>query len=470
MSKSLRRFRIETVLESLATPVFVLNPARVLVFFNAGCEQLTGWSAHDVLGRECVFATSPDRASLEALTGALCPPPEVLRGEHHPVAKFFAHKETGQNAARMVHYFPLVTSNEVTSIIGVITEVPRPKPTADTSLITQVHAELAALRQELRMRSGLKSLIAKSLPMQRVVDQINAARRSMVAVAISGEPGTGKEQVARAIHYESEFAAKTFVPIDCERLPAREVRDAVARLVESDWNEMTPIAAMHPGCIYLRAVDHLPRDLQQRFVDFTHSERGAAFRQRARLIVSSNDSLQSRLDQDQISEEFFFLVSGLQIELPPLRQRLGELRLFAQLFVEECNRSRKQQVSGLAADVCPLLEAYNWPGNLDELRQVITDAHSACAPLTQVTAAHLPFRFRTGLDAQSLAPGPSQVFEPLSTLLERVEREQIEAALRQAGSNKAKAAKLLGITRHSLYRRMEVLGLEHQNDDASDSQ
>lgn len=469
MSKSLRRFRIDAALESLATPLFVLTPARMLVFFNAGCEQLTGWSAQDVVGRECVFATSPDRTSLEALTGALCPPPEVLRGEHHPVAKFFTHKETSQNSARMVHYFPLNQGGELSSIVGIITDVPKPKSGAETSLITQVHAELAALRQELRSKSGLKSLIARSLPMLRVVEQINAARRSLVTVAITGEVGSGKEQVARAIHYESDFAAKTFVPIDCLRLPAHEIRDAILRLVESDWNEMTPIAAMHPGCIYLHSVERLPRDLQQRLIDFARSERGAAFRQRARLIVGTNESLSKHLADELISEEFFFFVTGLQIEVPPLRQRLSELRLLAQFFVEECNRSRKEQVSGLAPDVWPLLETYNWPGNLDELRQVITEAHRACAPQTQIGLTHLPFRFRTGLDAQALGPAPSQVYEPLEQHLARVEREQIEEALAQSRFNKAKAAKLLGITRHSLYRRMEVLGLADQNTDEPES-
>lgn len=459
MAKVGRRFRIETALESTACPVFIVNAAREVVFVNGGVTELTGWKGADVLGSKCSFTSSSDRASLESLTGALCPPQEAFHGEHVCVAKFFVHHQTGNSLARLVHFFPLAIDASVRSVMGIVTALPKAKSLVETLPLSQVHAELASLRHELRSRFGTKSLVARTACMQRVLEQVMAAQRSMVSVALCGEDGSGKEQVARAIHYESELGSKTFVPIDCRRLPPREVEDSLNRLMASDWTEMTPIAAMHPGCLFLKCVNHLTRDLQARIVSFLHTEQGVEFRRRVRLIVSLDDDPSLCLEQEQLTEDFFFAVSGLRIDLPPLRSRLPELRVLSQLFLEECNRVGNHQITGIASDVWTLLESYGWPGNLNELRQVMVEAHAAAKASTKIETSHLPFRFRSGLDAQSIAPHVSRTFEPIEQLLSRVEREHIEGALEFAKSNKALAAKLLGITRHSLYRRMEAVGL-----------
>lgn len=453
-----RRVKIEEALSGTTTPVFAVDAERRILFFNSGCEELTGWPVEDVRWQTCHFASDVDRTSVAALTGTLCPPPESFLGEAHSVPKFFVHKTSGVSAARMIHFFPLSGPAGVEFVLGVVTEVPQPRITVESSVVGQMHAELASLRHSLRARFSLKSMIAKSNAMLRVLDQINAARQSLVTVSVSGPPGSGKEHVARAIHYESKFAGKAFVPLDCWHLPAHEIRESVIRIIESDWAEMTPIASLQPGAIYLKHADRLPRELQQRLVDFLSTDRGAAFRSRVRLMISSDSDLLIALHDGRVSEDFYFRVTGLKIELPPLRERLAEIRVLAQHFVEDRNRSGEKQITGISADVWSQLEEYNWPGNLDELRQVISDAHTACLR-TVIGSDHLPFRFRTGLDAQTQSPTKPTTIEPLDELLSRVERQQIEAALKQANFNKTLACKWLGISRVSLYRRMETLGI-----------
>ena len=462
-----RRVKIEEALNGTTTPLFAVDADRRILFFNRGCEDLTGWLVEDVRWQTCHFASDADRTSVAALTGTLCPPPESFLGEAHSVPKYFTHQTTGASAARMIHFFPLIGPAGVEFVLGVVTDVPQPRISVEASVVGQMHAELASLRHSLRARFSLKSLIAKSNAMLRVLDQINAARQSLVTVCLSGPSGSGKEHVARAIHYESTFAGKAFVPLDCLHLPAHEVRESVIRVIESDWAEMTPIASLQPGAIYLKHVDRLPRELQQRLVEFLDTERGAAFRSRVRLIVSSESDLLTSLQDGRLTDDFYFRATGLKIELPPLCERVAEIRVLAQHFVEDCNRTRDRQITGISPDVWPQLEEYNWPGNLDELRQVITDAHTACQR-TVIGSDHLPFRFRTGLDAQAQSPIRPTTIEPLDELLTRVERQQIEAALKLASFNKTLACKWLGITRPVLYRRMETLGIADPTSEAGE--
>lgn len=425
---------------------------------NSGCESLTGWMLTDVMGNVCEFRSAGDASSIETLTGTLCPPQETLDGESRHVPRYFVHRDTGRTNPRMVHFYPLGSDDRIDFVIGVVTAIEPSPPHAETRIVTQVHAELAALRHSLRQQYGTDSILSTSAAMRRVIDQVRAARQSRVAVHISGEKGTGKEHIARAIHYPSDLGQQAFVPIQCRTMPARELHEAIRRLVEADWGERLPIAALQPGCVFLNDVDALPRDVQQRLVDFIGSPRGTAFRNSVRLISASRENLQQARASELLSDEFYFLITPLQIQLPPLRERIDDLAILAQHFLEQRNHDRGRQASGFSAEVRAQFEEYNWPGNLDELDEVIYEALlNSEGPV--IRADHLPFRLRTGLDAQRLGPLPDGPIEALEPLLERVERDQIQRALEQTGGNRTKAARLLKITRPSLYRRMETLGL-----------
>ncbi len=455
---SRKKIRFEAAINAVDSPVFLVDAQRRVVFLNEGCQTLTGWTLPEVVGSVCEFASSGDAGSIEALTGALCPPQETIDGEHRDVVRQFVHRTSGQTVSRMVHFYPLDTDGQADFVMGIVTEIPTRPTGADTRIVTQVHAELAALRHALRQRYGAGSILTKNVSMKRVIDQVEAARRSRATVHICGEKGTGKEHIARTIHYTSDLGQQAFVPIQCRLMPPRELHEAIRRLVEADWGERLPIAALQPGCVFLDDVDTLPRDVQQRLVDFVASPRGADFRKNVRLLSSSHVGLEVARTDERISDDFYYLVTSVQIELLPLRQRMDDLKILAQHFLEQRNHDRSKQVTGFSAEVWSQFEEYNWPGNLDELDEVIYEALcNSDGPV--IRADHLPFRLRTGLDAQRLGPVSDGPIEALEPLLQRVERELIERALEQAKGNKTMAARLLKITRPSLYRRMETLGL-----------
>ncbi len=460
---SRKKIRFEAAINAVDSPVFLVDSHRRIVFLNDGCQKLTGWTLTEVVGSVCEFASSGDAGSVEALTGSLCPPQETIDGEPRDVVRQFVHRKSGQTVSRMVHFYPLDTAGQADFVIGIVTEIPTNAQSADTKIVTQVHAELAALRHALRQRYGENSILTKNVSMKRVIDQVAAARRSRATVHIRGEKGTGKEHIARTIHYTSDLGQQAFVPIQCRLMPPRDLHEAIRRLVEADWGERLPIAALQPGCVFLDDVDTLPRDVQQRLVDFVNSPRGADFRKNVRLLSSSRVGLEDARTDEQISDEFYYLLTSVQIELLPLRQRMGDLKILAQHFLEQRNHDRSKQVTGFSAEVWSQFEEYNWPGNLDELDEVIYEALcNSEGPV--IRADHLPFRLRTGLDAQRLGPISDGPIEALEPLLQRIEREQIERALKQAKGNKTLAARLLKITRPSLYRRMETLGVSDSDE------
>jgi PAS domain S-box-containing protein len=447
------------MLNLVASPCFVIDADRRLVFANSGCEQLTGWSTGDLLGRVCELTSGNATKDIESATANLAPPQEVLRGERLQVPRYFVHRETGRSVAQLVHFFPLTDDGEVLLVLGIVTDVPPTRPTTPSSIVTEVHAELAALRHQLRQRYGRDSIVSQAPSMRRVFEQIDIAVRSQSIVHFTGESGTGRQHVARAIHYSDEFGQRPFVPLNCQQLTDDELSGALQRMIETGWSEVSGGATLQPGTVFLAEIDHLPRDLQSRLADFLTSDRAAAFREKCRLMTSSTEPPQALLAAGRLTDELYYLMTCLQIELPSLRSRLIDLRVLGQSFVEQCNRGSERQVTGFSEEVWRQLEAYNWPGNLEELREVIQESHQACDG-SIISTAHLPFRFHSGVDAQSLGPSPDAPLEPLDNLLARVEREHVLEALDRARGNRAKAAKLLGISRPSLYRKLESLGLD----------
>ncbi|WP_299462964.1 helix-turn-helix domain-containing protein, partial [uncultured Gimesia sp.] len=177
-----------------------------------------------------------------------------------------------------------------------------------------------------------------------------------------------------------------------------------------------------------------------------------------RLITASSLSLPELLDRELLLPEFYFLITTMEIKVPPLRERRADLELLAQHFLENENRYQEKQVSGFAPGVLSQFQDYFWPANLDELTKVIQAAFQATSTLL-ITQESLPLRLKTGIDARMLGPALSSAIKPLEETLHQVESEQIILALEQSKNNRTEAARLLGLTRAKLYRRMEALDI-----------
>ncbi|MFM9965915.1 MAG: sigma 54-interacting transcriptional regulator [Planctomycetaceae bacterium] len=458
----MKKSRLETWLKGSATPVFLVSASRRVLFFNTGCEQLTGWTADEIVGDVVEFASDAEPQSLRALSTALCPPPESLAGRTLDVPVFLPMKSGGQTG-KLVRFIPLRdVQDRVTSVLGLISPLPTPPLDQPQPLSLRYHAELSTLRWSLRQRYGWKTVIAQSPLMRRVLEQVGLARLSAVPVHFVGPRGVGKEHLARAIHQEGESPVGSFVPLDCRQSPV-SLLQTLKRLLQPEADDM-PVGALQPHTLFLSDVEQLPRDVQERLLEEYQSVGSQVARRMPlpRLMSSSTERLADAVEDERLLPELGLLLTTLTIEVPSLRDRGDDLMPLAQAFLEASNRGADRQLGGFADSVWPQLREYGWPGQLDELSLVVQEARERCtAPLIGLN--DLPLRFRAGLEAQSLGPLQRAVDEPpippLEEHLADIERDLIRRALKKAKRNKTLAAKLLQIQRPVLYRRMEVLGI-----------
>lgn len=442
--------RLEVWLKDTDLPLFVLNAQRRLVFFNHGCERLTGWTAADVLGQVCDYLSEPDSHVPAALLAALAPPPEAWLGRPVSAPANVSSREA-EPPPRVIHFYPLTDDDQsVKAMLGVIAAVPETVAVERVPITQRLHAELASLRQSIRRRFGEGTLIGRSPVMQRAFGQIKLAQPSSASVLFVGEAGVGKEHLARTLHYQGALGKRAFVPLDCRRAATEDLEATLARMRDDQQTDV-----LRAGAVYFSHVDSAPADFQRALIEWLATNTGP---NAARVLAGSTRPLEPLVNAESFSRELYFALTTLVIEVPPLRERLEDLELLAQYFLEELNRHAPQQVGGFKDDVWRQFHRYSWPGNVAELRAVITEARGACTA-TLIADEHLPFRFRAGVGSQAIGPTIRPRPEPLDPLLERVEREQIELALTECRQNKARAADLLGITRPRLYRRMELLGI-----------
>jgi DNA-binding NtrC family response regulator len=313
-----------------------------------------------------------------------------------------------------------------------------------------LHEQIRIFQHQAAARGRLDRLVGESPAIRRVRAQVALAAESEANVLIVGPAGSGRQLVAEAIHYgERAESSGSLIPLACSVLGADLIRSTVAALASRE-----PSAGEGGrGTLLLNVADQLPMEVQ--------AEMARALSARLfplRSIATASESLVEMARGGQYRDDLASLLSTVVIELPPLRERRGDLAMLAQLFLEEVNSRSDKQVAGFSSEALDRLDGYSWPGNLDELARLVAEAHDR-AETPQITAGELPDRIRLAADAGARPSLPEETIE-LDELLGRIERELIRRAMSRAKGNKARAARLLGMTRPRLYRRLVQLGLE----------
>lgn len=312
-------------------------------------------------------------------------------------------------------------------------------------------ANLIELRQRRVEHFRLDAWTSPLPAMHRLVEQARLASQVMVPVLLVGEAGTGKQTLARTIHYLSPRGAGACALLDCQYVPAAAL---AALLFGSERRDVGPSGREYLAAIYLREPAYLPRDVQLRLYEMMRD----ASADGPRIFAGCTVPPCSAVREGRMLEELACALSTLTIELVPLRERLADLPALVERLLERAGAGREGRITSLSADVWGLLRNYSWPGNLRELYDVL---RIACAHAVgeQLRAVDLPAELRRSVQREQMPSRSAEQALPLEQLLEEAERRLIQLALQRAGGRKARAARLLSIPRPRLWRRMLKLGI-----------
>lgn len=303
-----------------------------------------------------------------------------------------------------------------------------------------------------------KYLEGRSEASRQLYDYVRLVAPTPMSVLILGASGTGKEYVARRIHELSARKDKPFFALDCGAIP----KDVAASeffghkkgaFTGADADKRGAFEVANGGTLFLDEVGNLSYDvqvqllraLQERCIRPVGGDR--ELKVDIRLVCATNENLEQAVAEGRFREDLYHRINEFTIYMPQLRERGNDIFLFADLFIRQANAELQRQVDGLDAVAAELLVQYSWPGNLRELNNVMKRA-VLLARGRQITAAELQ---------QAMGPVRQNAVPTLHDAAD--ERQRIEEALRQTGGNKAKAARLLGIDRKTIYNKMEKWGM-----------
>jgi two-component system response regulator HydG len=359
-----------------------------------------------------------------------------------------------------------------------------------TSVLTRasrrLHFDMESrqLRERLRNQTGLGGLIGTSPEMEKVYRILSKVAHSTHPVLILGESGTGKEMVARSIHMNGPHASKPFIPVDCGSLVPTLIESELFGYVKGAFTGANRskeglLSAADGGTVFLDEIGELPMDLQAKLLRALQEKEvrpvGAthAVPISARVLAATNRDLSAMVVQGTFRKDLYFRLSVVNLKLPPLRDRRNDIPVLAAHFLERLHRETGAS-HVFSEEAIRLMTEYDWPGNVRELENAI---ERACAlssgPILHM--ADLPtqlqdFRIHNKQEAQANAvhdefdrpmlSGPA----PIVSIAD-MEREAILGTIRQLNGDKLMAAKLLGIGKTTLYRKLKEYGIADAPDD-----
>ncbi len=321
----------------------------------------------------------------------------------------------------------------------------------------ELDQENRILREQLRSRPGFGGLTGVSPKMQRVYRLIEKVAQHNYPVLILGESGTGKELVARSIHFSGPRRNKPFVPVDCSALVPTLIESELFGYVKGAFtgaqhSKQGLLEAAGEGTLFLDEIGDLPVDLQAKLLRALQEREikpvGSTERVgvRARVIAATNRDLETAIRSGSFRQDLYFRLNVVQIKLPPLRERRSDLPLLVNTFLEKFGDPQRQ-VRTISEDAMRRLMAYDWPGNVRELENAVERAVAlGSGPILHV--GDLPSNL------QNTESGRLPEQDELVPL-EELERRAIFRALRETAGDKLAAARMLGIGKTTLYRKLK---------------
>jgi two-component system response regulator HydG len=331
----------------------------------------------------------------------------------------------------------------------------------------RLHSEVKRLRAAVGQAGWGEDILGTSTVVKELRSVLERVATTEATVLITGETGTGKEVVARTLHHHSKRRNENFVAVNCSALPEALLESELFGHVKGAFtdarsNRSGLFIEAHKGTLFLDEIGEMPlgtqvkllRALEERTVRPVGGDGEVSFD--ARIIAATNRDIELAVQEGSFREDLFYRLNIVQVDLPPLRARGGDILLLAQHFLTQFAAAGNPGVVGISQLAAEKLLAYSWPGNIRELRNAIERA-VALARFDHIGVEDLPERIRT-FEARHVVVAGDDLEELVS--LEEVEKRYILKVLQVAGGNKSLAAKQLGVGRRTLYRKLGEYGVE----------
>ena len=421
---------LEDILDNLTEGIIAHDKERRILFFNRAAEKITGYSREEVLGKDCH----------EAFGGPFCGGrcsfqeghPDSLDHLSYPLNILTRHGEP-----RRIEMSVSGMNDNTGGFVGVI---------ASFRDVT----DLIALKIQLGDLKDFSGIIGRDPKMLQIYKQIQDMAANDYPVHISGETGTGKELVAAAIHNESRRGGSPFVPINCGALPEGVLESELFGHVKGAFtgavrDKKGRFELANSGTLFLDEVTDLPRVVQAKLLrvlqEGTFERVGGekTISVDVRIISATNRDLKREVKRGNFREDLYYRINVVPIYLPPLRNRRNDIPLLVEHFLNKAIEEG-QNSQGLSKEALAIMVDYSWPGNVRELQSALRFALVKSSGRI-IKPGDLPLELKEW-KSQRPSPGPSR----------KLDTESVRAALTQSGGNKAKAARILGVGRATLYR------------------
>jgi len=321
-----------------------------------------------------------------------------------------------------------------------------------------IEREVRALRDKVRRLGTFGKLNGTTPQMKNVFKQVQIIGPTTAAVLITGESGTGKQVVAKAIHSHSNRKDKPFLTVNCGAIPENLLEDELfghekGAIERAATQKAGFFEVANGGTLFLDEIDQMPSDIQARILEvletggFHRIGGKTEIQTDVRVVAATNASLDELVEEKSFSAELFYRLNVFTVQIPPLRDREEDIPLLAQHFIEEFNLKNDRQVKGLTKKALTIIKKYSWPGNVRELKNTIERAVIVCQS-DFIEASDLP---ETLTSKVSLTP---TIEFRLGQTVAEVEKHFLFHTINHVNGNKTKASKILGISLKTLHNKL----------------
>jgi two-component system response regulator HydG len=444
----------QTVAETMLDGLMIVDPEGIILAVNNALEQLTGYSQEELIGRSCEVLDCDSCFGTMARGGDKhC---ALFKDEEVRHRKCVLRKKDGK-PIHVIKNAAVLRDKDGIVVGGVET-------LADCTELVAKEEVITSLRKELSIEDTFEGIIGKSMAMQQVFDLIRSAAQSDAPVIVYGESGTGKELAAAAIHRLGSRSHGPFIKVNCAALNESLLESELFGHVKgaftgADRTRMGRFEAANFGDIFLDEIGDLPlstqvkllRVLQEKEIEKVGDHK--PIQVDVRILSATNRDLTKLMEEERFRDDLYYRIGVIPIYLPPLRERPEDIPLLIDAFIQRIHLKTRKPIRGMSKDALELLSGYDWPGNVRELINVIEYAFVLCTG-KEILASHLPVTI-TGRSQSFYGGKPRKPSQRDSD-----DRETLLEVLRRTHGNKSEAARILGTSRVTLWKRLKAHGIQ----------